>query len=297
MAETGGLVVVRGDPKSGKSRTLWEALASKAGSRLVYGLQTPVGKGHTLTPVRTFVADTHMLDGARSIIWIDDAHDHFGYGLTAGVLTRDLLARHPGVIVAMTVHTHRLRTPERAEGSAPVVEDPGLIRRLRDASEPYQLDVRWKDNELDLARAAYPGLEDTIDEPGDFATLARWFAGVNHLRKRYKTNRFDNPRGVAVAKAVIDWRRAGMPADITTDQLRHLARLERGSRPARDDEDTHHEVLTEVGKSAPPCCELARHRLTVTSRRSRSIGRKAERPARHIDPSDQRKRHVPPMCP
>src|ERR671919_96721 len=41
---------------------------------------------------------------------------------------------------------------------------------------------------------------------------------------------------------------------------------ERGSRPAHDDQHTHHEVLTEVGKAAPPCCELARHRLTVTRR-------------------------------
>jgi tetratricopeptide (TPR) repeat protein len=247
MADKGGLVVVRGVPLSGKSRTLWEALVDQVGSRVVYGVREPIGEGPTVRPVSTFVENAAGIDGARSIIWIDDVHDHFGYGLDETVLTRDLLGRYPGVIVAMTVHTHRLTQIERAEGAPPVVEDPKLIDHLREASARYDLADRWTDDELDLARAAYPGLEERVEHPGDFKTLARWFGGVKHLQERYGglASRAGNKRGIAVAKAAIDWRRAGMPAGITTEQLRGLARIElRALDPnVHFSEETFHEGL------------------------------------------------------
>jgi hypothetical protein len=52
-----------------------------------------------------------------------------------------------------------------------------------------------------------------------------------------------------------------------------------GMADAHDDQDTHHEVLTAV----------------VTRREVGFIDRKVERPARHIGPSDQGKRHMRPM--
>jgi TPR repeat protein len=278
MAKTGGLVVVRGDPKSGKSRTLWEALADQAGSRLVYGLRPSAGK---LTPVETFVADTEEIDGQRSIIWIDDAHEHFGDGgLTNGILTRDLLGRHPGVIVAITVHTHRLRTPERAEGTGPAVEDLALIDRLRAASDPHELAVRWSDDELAQARVAYPGLEATVPDQDDFATLARWFAGVNYLRKRYRENRFVNCRGVAVAKAVIDWRRAGMPAGITTDQLEELARI-----VLPDVDDAGVERFDDDGQAFQDALAWATGKADLDAGRLRWKGVALVRPIKDTDPS------------
>jgi hypothetical protein len=230
LARSGGLVVVQGDPKSGKSRTLWAALVDQAGSRVVYGLRAPHTGEHTISPVTTFVKEGVAVDGARSIIWIDDAHEHFGRGLTDEVLVKDLLGRWPDVIVAMTVHTHRLRIVEKEPGS-PVLEDPNLIKHLSDVSDPYRLEVGWKDTELARARLAYPGLENEIANPEDFKTLARSFAGVPYLQQRYRReggegNWFTNPRGIAVAKAAIDWRRAGMPAGLNDEQLLELATIE-----------------------------------------------------------------------
>jgi TPR repeat protein len=228
MAHSGGLVVVRGAPKSGKSRTLWEALSYEVGSRIVYGVRPPIGTGHRRRPITTFLDNVDTIESGRSIIWIDDAHEHFGYGLDDDtVLTRDLLGRFPGVIVAMTVHTHRLEEDERADAAEPQAVDTRLLDHLREASNPYELDVKWRGGELDEARAAFPGLEAQLENPDDFKTLARWFAGVNHLQERYqKAKKHPRQRGLAVAKAAIDWRRAGMPAGMTTEELCELAEVE-----------------------------------------------------------------------
>jgi hypothetical protein len=73
-------------------------------------VRTPIGTGRRRRPITTFLDNVDTIDSGRSIIWIDDAHEHFGYVLDDDtVLTRDLLGRFPGVIVAMTVHTTALR--------------------------------------------------------------------------------------------------------------------------------------------------------------------------------------------
>jgi hypothetical protein len=62
-------------------------------------------------------------------------------------------------------------------------------------------------DEVDRARKPYPALA----EDPDLGRLPKLFAAVNLLTDRYQHHRADEPSGVAVAKAAIDWQRAGMP--------------------------------------------------------------------------------------
>jgi hypothetical protein len=221
----GGLLVVCGDPKSGKSRTLWEALGDKVPSRTLFALHTPFGtKPPTSEPFPTLLAARSAINGRQTVIWIDDAHEHFTRGLTYRGLEQ-LLSRYPGVIVAITVHRQPLELQKPTESGQLIEVDSDLLDCLRQESLPHQLDVELDDAELMRAHSRYPGLTERIG-PKDFRQLPSWFAGVNLLRHRYIDNRASNPRGVAIAKALIDWRRAGMPAGMTTDEMYNLAGIE-----------------------------------------------------------------------
>jgi TPR repeat protein len=226
-AADGGVVVVKGHPKAGKSRTLWEALAAVEATRTrtLYALRPPDGRNtQTTRPLETFVAANLKLDGHQAVVWIDDAHEHFEYGLTVELLHK-LAARYPGLIVAMTVHTHSLDPPPRRESQLSAV-DANLLRHLDERAKGHDLTVELDETERAAARQQYPGLEERIEDPSDFRRLPGWFAGVSYLRRRYRNHRHDNPGGVAVAKAAIDWRRAGMPVGMCPGQLRELAEIE-----------------------------------------------------------------------
>jgi tetratricopeptide (TPR) repeat protein len=224
MHAGGGLIAVRGDPKAGKSRTLWEALRRNAGSRTVYALRPPLATGADDPEQRPLESLLHLdlaAIGSEMVVWVDDAHEHFQRGLTNSNLRR-LSDRYPGVIVAMTLHSHRLSANVSHEIDRPLVE------RLRVASENHQLRLRLSAGELARARQTYPSLAN--DE--EIERLPGWFAAVDLLRARYKDFRLVEPNGIAVAKAAMDWRRAGMPTGITRTQLRELATIELDELPA-----------------------------------------------------------------
>jgi hypothetical protein len=111
LGTSGGVVVVKGPVKAGKSRTLWEALAATPATRdrHLYAIRQPYGRDQDggTSPFATILEQDLDLNGPSTVIWVDDAHAHFEYGLTWTRL-QQLLARYPGVIVAMTVHTNLL---------------------------------------------------------------------------------------------------------------------------------------------------------------------------------------------
>lgn len=60
----------------------------------------------------------------------------------------------------------------------------------------------------------------------DLDRLPELFAAVNLLREKYRNHWADEPIGTAVAKAAIDWQRAGMPpGSIDRPTLRALTDL------------------------------------------------------------------------
>jgi tetratricopeptide (TPR) repeat protein len=211
--------VLRGDPKSGKSRSLWEAVRTLPGRNLL-AVAYPDTVAATADPAFEPLTALAGLDrpvsrsqGRDLVIWVDDAHRHLQRGLTRNTLRR-LAALYPKAVIAMTIHSHEL------DGLRNI--DPDLHARLRRHFDVLLLSPRLSPHELASARSAYPSL---ADDP-DLKRLPELFAAVNLLIDRYQHHRADEPAGVAVAKAAIDWQRAGMPpGSIDEPTLRALAGL------------------------------------------------------------------------
>lgn len=222
-AANGGLVVVSGHPKAGKSRTLLHALTvhPDVASRAVIALRAPYQESEaTERPLATLLAIELEVDGPQTVLWIDDAHDHFAHGLTGRALAQ-LRDRHAGLLVAMTVHSERLHVSEH---SSPSDVDRYLVRELTNVA--LELPATLSADEQAEACRLYPGLAGSTAAQVDVERLPAWLAGVPYLQQRYRANQHGNPGGVAVAKAAIDWRRAGMPVGMSTDQLRALSEAE-----------------------------------------------------------------------
>jgi hypothetical protein len=113
LARSGRLVVLRGDPKSGKSRSLWQAVRGLPGRNLL-AIEKPdssADKGDALfAPLATLAEldrPVSRSQGRDLVIWIDDAHEHLYHGLTRDVLRR-LAAIYPASVIALTIHSDKL---------------------------------------------------------------------------------------------------------------------------------------------------------------------------------------------
>ncbi len=218
LEATRRLVVVRGDPKAGKSRTLWESVSKLPGRRLV-ALRDPFfGEGDepAQKPLTTLLALDRPLSktGADIVIWIDDVHRHLHRGFTSANMRR-LAERYPKAIIAMTIHSAYL---EQIKDDF----DRPLEDLLRRASRGLILEPVLDHIELAEARRLYPGIADHEDLP----RLGELLAGVDLLIARYLEHRSDQPVGVAVATAAINWQRSGMPPGTLTEPvLRELTAL------------------------------------------------------------------------
>ena len=219
LEEAGRLVVVRGDPKAGKSRTLWQALQVLRDRKLAAVARPDMAAAACdpgFAPLKTLAELDRPISRSKGrdlVIWIDDAQEHLRRGLSADVLRR-LAATYPAAVIAMTMHSadlDRLREVDRL-----------LHDRLRHPFDDLVLSPLLNAGELEDARAAYPLLRDH----SDLARLPELFAAVDLLVDRYRHHAADIPAGVAVARAVIDWQRAGMPpGSITEPVLRKFAAL------------------------------------------------------------------------
>ncbi|MGC9961610.1 MAG: hypothetical protein ABSE47_06865 [Acidimicrobiales bacterium] len=112
LRQTRRLVVLRGDPKAGKTRTLWEAVKKLEGRKLL-ALAPPAQVGEdepAYAPLSTLLGlERPVSDGKGRdlVVWIDDAQNHLQRGLTRDNLRR-LEERYPEVAVAMTIHGYVL---------------------------------------------------------------------------------------------------------------------------------------------------------------------------------------------
>lgn len=205
LASTGGVVVVRGAPAAGASRTLWEALGRAAGHRVVLAVPPPPPAGgeeaDPLPALASGVAALDLADRGPVVVWIDDAHEHLGRGLTFSVLDR-LVNQLPGCIVALTVATARLRLPD-------LVPEP-IERWLRAASDAHELAAELSDDELGRAFARFP--EQSLDPR--LRWLPSWFGAADQLRDRYREVREDDPDLAAVVTAAATWCRTGLDGPV-----------------------------------------------------------------------------------
>ncbi|MGA8364088.1 MAG: hypothetical protein WB709_06175 [Solirubrobacteraceae bacterium] len=158
LDRSGRLVVLRGDPKAGKSRTLWEAVRQCEGRRLV-ALRAPdptvEASRAAAEPLSTLLGLERALSAVRGrdlVFWIDDAHNHLDRGLTRGNLHR-LVERYPEAIIAVTIHSARLDAIKDF--------DRELHRLMRQPFDELLLEARLDRTELQRAKQRYPGVAGT----------------------------------------------------------------------------------------------------------------------------------------
>ncbi|MCD7440989.1 serine protease [Streptomyces lincolnensis] len=212
------LVVVRGAPKAGKSRTLFEALKSTHPTRPLLALRTPLesdpdSPAHRPLAVLLQQPADRLCDSTEPpIVWIDDAQRHFQRGFTSDNL-RQLCARIPGVIIAATLH-------DSAMDAIAELDEP-LARLLRVASRCSALAPVLTTEETERARALYR----LRDAPNlHLQRLPEFFAAVNILQDRYRFHQHDQPIGIAIVRAAVVWRRTRLPAVIDQISLLELAK-------------------------------------------------------------------------
>lgn len=210
LARSGGVVVVRGGPVSGRSRTLAEALVRHAGYRSVLVVAPPAPdaedpSGWPLPALAARAADLLVAGEPAPIVWVDDAEQHLGQGLTLTVLDQ-IVSALPGCIVALVVDRGRLVLPE-------LVPDP-VERWLRAASDRHELSPALTDTELARAAGYLPGVPQAR-----LRWLPAWASGVDQLRDRYRDGRSGWPQGAGLVRDVASWVRAGLPPVVSEDTL------------------------------------------------------------------------------
>jgi hypothetical protein len=139
-------VLIIGDPKSGKSRTAYEAARALSGTaRLI------VPKPGTLR--RLVTLDPPLVAGqGRDLLLLDNLERYLDQPHDLDSATLDLIARDlPGVVVLATIDADRYRNLGAAEGEAgrAAREVLGRFRKVR-------LQTRLTGDELSEARRSYP---------------------------------------------------------------------------------------------------------------------------------------------
>ena len=284
------LVVVAGTHTSGKSRTLWEALARVVPDATMYAVRPPRRSDLTDTsayPIRALLEQRGLRHRNGTVIWIDDAHEHLNHGLDGETLTalcsigRIRGGRSQPVIV---VTDHADRAARRHPGAGSSARAATCAPRRRAPSSPSSLTR----TELADARRRYPRL---ADDPL-LERLPEWFAAVNLIRERYGDGRDSEPRGIAVARAAIMWRRAGMPPAVDRFALHELSR---GRAPDRAQSTS---TSTSPGSRGPCCGRASRLRTGRASCAACSTARSASTSCttRWSPISSTRARPCPPRC-
>ncbi|MFJ9887400.1 tetratricopeptide repeat protein [Streptomyces sp. NPDC091287] len=194
-AETGGLVLVTGEPLSGKSRTAWAGmLTNLPGTTRV--LAPAIG-----TDLRGLPAVLRGRGGERCVIWLDDLEGHLGeHGLSPALLA-DLVGLRVPVIATMSdeaYDAHRFGGQARARVLAGV--------------DPVELSSDWTEPELLRLEAGYGDAR--LHDAGtwcDGARVTEYLAVAPELWDEWWRARRLNahPHGHLLVRAAIDFARCG----------------------------------------------------------------------------------------
>ncbi|MET7606610.1 tetratricopeptide repeat protein [Streptomyces avermitilis] len=198
-------ILLSGDSKAGKSRTLIELLRRRLpGARLVVPRDSPSAPGELARlPLPT--------GGDPAVLWLDDIQDYLRPG-GVDLKVLDAFARHwPPVVVVATITSEaysRLKAPKGEVNRA--------ARRVLARTEPIILPRLLRDEDRAAAQSHYP-LEDFTDRG-----IGELMVAAPLLEERLNGGREECPEGWAVVRAAVDWQRMGCEAPLTETALREL---------------------------------------------------------------------------
>lgn len=207
VLETGGLVVVTGEPLSGKTSTAWAALNRGVPE------DTRLYRAHPGDDLRGLPAALHGRDpGGTYVVWLDDLEGHLGeQGLTAGLLAQ---LTHRGVVVLATMRdeaydTHRF-------GDRPAARVLSVARTL-------ELTCRWSEAELArLAEADDPLLVDAVRWRGDLGVTQFLAVGPELWEEWWRARRpSGRPHGHLLVRIAVELARCGVTAAVPVEAFEH----------------------------------------------------------------------------
>lgn len=194
-AETGGLVLVTGEPLSGKSRTAWAGMLTNL-------------PGTTRLFAPAIGTDLRGLPGAlrgrgeeRCVIWLDELDGHLGEHGLSPVLLAELVGLRVPVIATMSDEAY---DAHRFGGQARV--------RVLAGVEPVELTSDWTEPELLRLEDSYS--DSRLDDAGTWCEGARvteYLAVAPELWDEWWRARRLNahPHGHLLVRAAIDFARCG----------------------------------------------------------------------------------------
>jgi tetratricopeptide (TPR) repeat protein len=208
------LVILHGPSKVGKSRTLFEALASCAPDA---DLVAPID-GDALRSLLT-PGETPSLNASNAVLWLDDLEPFLNDGVKWQTLTEWHERFSPGAIVVATYGGKGSELVAETSKSALGTIAGEMLQHASEIGLAASTSV-----ETDPLRTSLPvGVLDSIHQHG----LAAYLVAAPALERKLSTRRQapgqpECPEGVAVVHAAVDWARCGRTDPITEDTLREL---------------------------------------------------------------------------
>jgi tetratricopeptide (TPR) repeat protein len=211
LSKTGPpLVMLSGETKSGKTRAAFQALRWDELKQAWLVVPRDGARVETLLRPGTLPAHWTPL-----VVWLDDLERYASIdasGLTEGIF-RNLECDRP---VAMLATAGGRGIVSRTED----LIDP--VAQLKELAACVEVPVKLTPDELARAERAYMrSIASEIERLG----VGRRMVAMNELRARLLRPSADRCReGLAVIRAAIDWRRAGVQRPLSLDQLDSLYR-------------------------------------------------------------------------
>ncbi|GGX01242.1 tetratricopeptide repeat protein [Streptomyces noursei] len=202
--EGGGLVLLLGEPFTGKSRTALEAMARGPAGRRVFA--PPRGTDLRGLPV--------LLQGRpeRYLIWLDDLDEHLGEGGLEPRLLAQLAALKAVVVATMREDVYDAC---RAQPGGRVLDVAHIVELAREWS-PAERERLARE----AARSGDPRLIGAVSSSGPEGAAAYLALGPLLWDEWWRARRADrHPRGHALVRAAWDLARCGLTGPLPVDLL------------------------------------------------------------------------------
>ncbi|MPY56347.1 tetratricopeptide repeat protein [Streptomyces spongiae] len=199
-------VVLTGDSKAGKSRTLIEVLrrALAPGTRIVVPRPIPSAPGDLASlPLPT--------GGDDAVLWLDDIDEYLRPG---GVDTRVIVTcqkMFPHLRVVATITSERLTSLKALKG-----EVNRTASKVLEKARTIELARLLSEEERDEAQRLYP--EEDFTNRG----IGEQMVAAPLVEERFNGGHDSCPEGWAVARAAADWHRMGCEVPLTRAALADL---------------------------------------------------------------------------
>ncbi|MEW1678809.1 tetratricopeptide repeat protein [Streptomyces noursei] len=205
--ERGGLVLLLGEPFTGKTRTALAAMARGPAGRRVFA---PAG-GTDLRGLPTLLSARPE----RYVIWLDDLDEHLGDGGLEPRLLAQLVALRAVVVATMREDSYDAC---RARPGGRVLDVAHLVELAREWSPAERERVAQE-----AARTGDPRLIGVVSASGPEGAAAFLALGPLLRDEWWRARRADrHPRGHALVRAARDLARCGLTGPLPMDLLRKV---------------------------------------------------------------------------